>query len=48
MNDSHKMIEKEFEQIEVGQDDDGYAVYENGEKFERFEKEVRLYKLRTF
>lgn len=41
-------IEKEFEQIEVGQDDDGYAIYENGEKLELVEREVRLYKLQTF
>lgn len=41
-------ISKAFEQIEIGEDDDGYAIYEDGGKVELTEKEVRLYKLRTF
>ena len=43
------LIVKEFETIEVGQDNDGYPIMERDESnFKFVEKEIKLYKLRTF
>ena len=39
---------KSFEQIEVGEDDEGYPIYEDGENFMFIEHEVKLFKLRQF
>ena len=40
---------KQFQQIEVGQDDDGYPIMEDDKNnFKFVEKEIKLYKLRTF
>lgn len=39
---------KVFEQIEAGEDDEGYTIYEDGENFTIIEREVKLFKLRRF